>query len=210
VTRRDELEAALARAHAAEAKVEALEIRLGMRPPKPVPSISNERPVVRPKHFVVERGADDLTISWRSSPDVFLCVFSLMWNGVLVFAFVDAGHAMLAKPWAFLFMLPFVIAGVVVGMHALASVINRTTIWTHDGLLEVRARPIKMTARRVVATNDVQQLHSVKDDETYKLTAVLGDDRQRTLVSGLTDDESRFLEVAFEEHLDIEHRPRES
>lgn len=197
-----ELEAALARAHAAEAKVEALEIRLGLRTPEPRP-----REVRRPQRFTLRRGAD-LSISWRWSPDWFFLLFALLWNGLLGTVVVAEGRALLASPMS-LFMAPHVIVGLVVGVKALASVANRTTIQTRDGLLEVIHGPIKLQDKRyAVATNDVRQLHSVKETDesaTYKLTAVLGDDRQRTLLAGLTDDECRFLEVAFEVHLRIEN-----
>lgn len=206
-----ELEAALARADAADAKVEALEIRLGLRPPKP-----QVREVVRPAKYVVTRDGDDLAVSWRWSPDWYTTFFMLIWNAIIVGVFVSAGSALLALELKTLFVVPHVMAGLYLGMVAIASFVNRTTIRARDGFLEVLHGPIKIRNRRVAfAVNDVQQLHAVKDASNegplpYSLTAVLGDDRQRTLLDRLTDDESRCLEVMFEEHLGIEDRPREA
>lgn len=197
-----ELEAALARAHAAEAKVEALEIRLGLRSPRP-----KAREARRPKRFTMERGADTLGISWRWSPDWFLVVVVLVWNGVLTSIFIDEWRELIAG-WRSLLVVPHVVVGIGLGVMAIASFVNRTTIRAHDGLLEVTHGPIKIRKRRAVATNDVQQLRPVKTGEaTYSVMAVFGDDRKRTLLEGLEDDESHFLVVTFEEHLAIEPKP---
>lgn len=200
-----ELEAALARAHAAEAKVEDLEIRLGLRPPLPAP-----RDVVRPSRFVVERGADDLAISWRWNPSFFFVTFALIWNGMLAVACADIGAAVVTS-WKALFVVPFVIVGIVTAGYALASLINTTTIRTRDRRVEVIEGPIKVRARRdPLATAEIRQLHAVRHvredgPSVYSLDAVLRDERRRTLVGDLTDDESRFLEVVLEEHLGIEN-----
>ncbi len=168
-----------------------------------------------PAGLTFEEGIDGITIRrrWRSSGTWFLVLFTLFWDGFLVFwyfiALTQNGPLMMK-----IFPVLHVAIGAFITYLTLANLLNTTTIRaTYDALSVVHA-PVKWPGSRVIDAADVKQL-AVKQSSVSKndrsLWSVMLDTasgKRLTLVGGLEDrDHAEYIEGAVEQFLELEDRP---
>lgn len=204
MTYRDDLEAAQARAAAAERRAASLEQRFARTADATV--------TPRPARMAVARDGDALQITWRwlRWRHLYTAAFAIVWDAVLIGWYssgIDAG--------AFLFSLAHLAVGVVVTYEAAAGLLNRTSVRAAAGALQIRHAPLPWRGTRTIARDALDQLyvrrveHGGKSPSiTWQLSALLTDGRELPLVRGLPDAaEARYLEREVERALAIPDRP---
>ena len=125
-TYRDDLEAAQARADAAEGEAQRLRKEVD-RLKKPDPDVEvPEVPI--PERFKVVRSANELIVSWRwwKAQFVFLLFFCIAWDAFLLFWYFGApsGGGLIFK----IFPIAHVAVGVGLSYYVLTGFVNHTTI----------------------------------------------------------------------------------
>jgi hypothetical protein len=220
---RDDLGAAHERAAAAERKAALLQKRLeeleaAKRDKRARRATSDVRRVPIPERFDVELQHDTLRVRWRwfrPKEHMFLLFFVLVWDGALAAMFVTT-YLGGKFEWGMLLAAAHVAVGVGLTYSLLAGLFNRTTVSASAGRLTIKHAPIPWRGNRELTRSQLRQLYVVENvtesdgskTRKYDLCAVRDDDRQVKLVKGLEDlAQARYLEHAFELHLDIDNHP---
>jgi hypothetical protein len=188
VSYRDDLEAAQARAEAAERRVADLEKAL---------ATSDEPMLTIPRRLRVTSTVHELAVRWRRSDvehawfllvvGVFLLVASIVWFGMATVLFGPLGLAM--------------------AYQGLRPLINQTTISLQGDELRVRRGPIPSRGNVTLRIADVKQLFVEQDGSDFGLCAVLDDERVISLVDDIQrKGEAQYLEQVFERRLRIKDR----
>jgi len=218
-TYRDDLEAAQARADAAEGEAKRLRKEVE-RLKKPDPKVDvPEVPI--PERFKVEHTANELVVSWRwwKAQFLFLLFFCIAWDGFLLFWYFGpvTGGGLLFK----IFPIAHVAAGIALTYFTLTGFVNHTVIAVRQGTLTVRHGPLPWRGNRTLARDQVQQLFVTENEtkstdndssrvtitKSYDLCALLDSGREMTLLKRLdTAPQAQFLERTFEQHMGIEDR----
>ncbi|MGI5861958.1 MAG: hypothetical protein ACOX6T_07845 [Myxococcales bacterium] len=186
---------------------------------------SRER-VPLPERFTVDEGPGRLKVSWRwfSLAHLFLLVFCLLWNGVLLLWYLAISIGFSATAEAVpastaLVFVGFPIGHVVVGVWltycTLAGFLNRTSVEVSGGALRIRHAPLPWPGKRIEAHVISQlfceeKLHRGKhgSQSTYRLHAIVGRERRRVLLLKLDDmQQALYLEQRLELELGIVDRP---
>jgi hypothetical protein len=172
-----------------------------------------------PERVIVEHTPQGLVLSynWFAWTYIALAVFSLFWDGFLVFWYSMAFAQ--DAPWImFVFPLLHVSVGIGLTYTALAGFYNRTIITVGMGQLSIRHTPFPWPGNRTVQASELTQLYSEERVTqsnngrrvSYQLSAISNQNRKIKLLSGLTTpDEVRFFEHQIEEQLGIQDRPVE-
>jgi hypothetical protein len=203
---RDDLEAAQARADAAEREAAALKRKLEeMQRPR-----IHEGPTVPiPERFKVERSANELRVWWRwfKPQHVGLLFFVIAWDAFLFFWYfgAPAGRGGLLFQ---IFPIGHVAVGAGLSYHVLTGFLNRTTLEVRSGQLRVSHGPLPWSGNHTLRRDDLRQLFvtrtTKKNKQGWDVRAVLDDGRELTLVSALDEKaQAEYLEDAFEQHLGI-------
>jgi hypothetical protein len=152
--------------------------------------------------------------SWLSWGTLFLVPFTLFWNGMLATLAVSA-TAGGAHPERLLvgLALPHVWVGVGFAYFTLASFVNSTRVSVEGGTLAVKHGPLPWRGTRAIPSSDLAQLFVVEKQQrrsfTYELCALARDGVRKSLLSGLRQDQARYLEMRCEQALGIVDAPVE-
>jgi hypothetical protein len=164
-----------------------------------------------PERFEIADEGGDFRIGWKWPRLIALplAVFSVAWDGFLLFWYSQ----MLGRndvPWiAIVFPIGHVAVGLVLPYVALAFWMNRTVVSVTGGDIRVAHRPVPFPGNRRIQATDLRQLFCVtrrgrRDTASYALMARLASGREVTLISGLSNDrEARFLEERIEQRLGL-------
>ncbi len=182
-------------------------------------------PMGMPDHISVEDDGMRLRIErrWFSLSALGILVFAVFWNGIIWAVFVpNFGRIRFGSNGSFgsLFMLPFILIGLGMAVHGLASLVNRTTITVDDGEILIQHRPIPYPGQRLAA-EDIQQLYtrqrvstsssssgSRSSTITYELRAIMQEGREKKLLGGLPRaEQAQYIEQEVERFLRIKNRP---
>jgi hypothetical protein len=211
MTYRDDLEAAQARADAAETKAASLEkqveaLKGGNAPVAEVPI---------PTKFNLQKSVEELVVSWRwfnPAMHTFLLFFVIAWDAFLLFWYFGAP----SRDRNLLFMI-FPIAHVAVGValtyFVLTGFVNRTTVRASKGVLTVSHGPLPWIGNHRIARADLKQLyvtemsHPAKHGRithSWDLCALLDNNRAVRLLTRLDSyEQGMFLERTFEDYMNI-------
>ncbi len=215
---RDDLEAAQARAGAAEDEARRLREEVDRLKAPPADGVA----IPIPERFTVSHADNDLMVSWRwfRAVHVVLLFFVVTWDGFLVFWYFGS---LASEAGVFFQLFPIVHVAVGLGLTyiVLAGFANRTTIRAQAGTLRVHHGPLPWRGNRTIASATITQLyvaevvreHTDNDTNrvtitrTYDLCAMLDDRREVRLVRGLESAaQGQYLESAFERQLAIVDR----
>jgi len=158
-----------------------------------------------PNGFTLER-------SWRGPAIVFFIIFTLFWDGFLVFwyflAFTQNGPMMMK-------VVPVlhVIVGVFMTYFTLAMILNATTIRATYNTLSLKHGPMWWPGSRTVDSADIKQLFVKKssvtqnDQSMWNVMLDTFSGKRLTLVARLTDkDHAMYIEDAIERFLEIKDK----
>lgn len=211
MTYRDDLDAAQARADAAERENEALKEKLAaLAEGQPRPRV----PV--PERYVVTEVGDTLTVRWRwfEATHLFIFFFAITWDAFLVNWYF--GLHVRNDLMHYLFPIAHVAVGIGISYFAITRLVNRTLITASRDRLTVAHGPLPWVGSGSYARAELDQLfveprvsRSKKGaTTTYALCAIDRGGRKRTLVKGLPDAAAaRWLELALERRLGIVDEP---
>ena len=176
--------------------------------------------VPMPKNVTMESGGSSLSITrkWKTAAGCFLLFFALFWNGI-TWSFVVAtltGNMKGASGFTVLFLIPFVLVGLVTGYLALAFLINHTVIKVERSILSVSHGPLRWPGNKEVQVGDVVQLFC-EEYEAYRQNhrpvyhyAVKAKTRgggKILIVKGFNEaEQALFVEQELEHHLRIENQ----
>lgn len=215
MTYRDDLEAAQARAAAAERRAAELQKRLdaveeaedAARPELPVP-----------EGVRVDRQGDRVAVSWRwfrPAEHLTLLVFCIAWDAFLVFWYMTATS--MGSDWiAIVFPIAHVAVGLGLTYTVLTGFCNRTTIHAGPSRLEVTHGPLPWLGNRRLARSDVRQVYATKDlvqgkhrtREVFHLCALMdGGSEVRLLKDVGSHARAQYFEHVIERALGIRDRP---
>jgi hypothetical protein len=187
-----------------------------------------EPPIPMPNGFNVIREGGGITITrkWFSPTHIFLLVFAVVWNAILLVffgGFAASGISFGGTGLFFgLFMIPFVAAGAGVGYSAIAGFVNTTTLSVRDGVLAVKHAPLPWWGQVTLNAHELTQLYTrelrstsssssgrSRTTYTYAVMAIHGpDNRETRILSGLTEPgQAQFAEWTVERFLGITDRP---
>lgn len=193
MTYRDDLEAAQARADAAERRATELEQKLGEQ-------ATEQRIVTIPDQFELTSTESELSIRWRWRDGSHEYLFAV---GLLLLA--GAVYAWRAGSWV------FGAIGLGLAWWGARGLVNHTTVSVRGDTLSVRHGPLPGTKGFTFPVADVVQLFLEKNDDLfgmYNLCVVLTGDRMVRLVTEILHHrEAQYLEQAFEQRLRINDRP---
>lgn len=182
-----------------------------------VPSV-RERPVVmQPRSVEVlrEGGALVFTHRWFTLAALFLTVFTLFWDGFLVFWYAIAlqpGTPLMMK----VFPLIHVAAGLGITYYTLCCYVNRTTLTLDRGHLSVRHGPLPWPGNVDMGTSEIRQLYCEEKINrgkngvtfTYTLHALLRNGTRKKLLSGIDSPEvPLFMEQQLEQWMKLRDEP---
>lgn len=202
MTYRDDLEAAQARAAAAERRAAELEGRLARE-------VDGTPIVAIPERFQVTSTVYELTIRWRRQlPNA---AGPLMIGVVLTICapfmfFMQAESAAVYGIGLAAFGVPLLYWG-------LLLVVNLTTVSLVGEELRVRRGPLPQYGSATVRMSDIKQLfvRKIEHEEarcTYTLFALVDGDREIAIVPDLDhSSQAQYLERAFEQRLRVRDRP---
>ena len=170
-------------------------------------------PLPQNLELVTEFDAIVIRRKWRSPTAYFLAFFSLFWNGFMV---VWMTLALSSGAWSMAaFGTLHAVVGVGMAYFTIASFLNRTEIRIDTSFLQVRHTPVPWRGNLRIPVHEVAQLycqervHRGKNgvNVTYELHCVDTRNRQRKLLSGLTDAaQARYIETELENILGIVDR----
>lgn len=186
---RDDLDAAQARAAAAEREAEALRDKLEM-------VVAGKRPLVpRPPRYVVDERDGSFSVSWRAFG--LRTVLPLVILSALAVIF-GAQHGV-----AWLALLP--------GYFLLAALVDRNVVRLSPDGLVARRGPLPLPGGKRLARGEVAQLYVEENERgTFALRALDRRGRKLTLVTGELDaDGPRWLEHELEQRLGLAVQPVE-
>ena len=182
-------------------------------------------PMGMPDHISVEDDGMRLRIErrWFNWGAIVILAFAVFWNGIIWTVFMpNFGSFRFGSNDAFgqLFMIPFVLIGLGMAVHGLASLLNTTTITVDNGEILIQHRPIPYPGQRLAA-EDVQQLYTKKRVSTsssssgsrsttitYELRAIMQEGREKKLLSGLPQaEQAQYIEQEVERFLRIKNHP---
>jgi hypothetical protein len=169
-----------------------------------------------PENVTLEHEADGLRVSyrWFSAKYLFMILFCAVWDGFLVFWYRMA----LAHPSPGSVMLWFPVVHVVAGLgitySTLAGLVNRTTVRASNNELTIRHGPLPWFGERTIPASEIAQIYREQimstsrngTSTTYRLSAVLHDDRKRKLLTCDSADVALYLEQEVERYLGIADR----
>ena len=191
-------------------------------------SIGNEVPpatraterlrVELPKGIEVERKRRSIRISrrWFGYHAIFLLVFSLAWNGILLFwyraVFIDNDADIM------MILLPFVhvSAGIGIAYYTVALFFNRTNVSIARRELTIQHSPLPWPGNLTRSARSIKQLFCkrvVKRSKhstyfRYEVHALNEAGGRRKLVANLmTEEQAVFIEQELEDFLQIEDEP---
>jgi hypothetical protein len=170
-----------------------------------------------PKHITMEQTPVGLQFSfrWFSPAYIVLAIFSLFWDGFLVFWYSIA-TSQEAPALMFLFPLVHVAVGIAVTYTALTGFYNKTLVTVGSGSLSIRHTPLPWPGNRTLQSSELTQLYSEERkirtrngvQLKYQLNAITSENKKITLMSNLTaPDQVRFLERKIEEYFGITDVP---
>ena len=182
-------------------------------------------PMGMPNNFTVEDEGTRLRIQrrWFNWSAIFILGFAVVWNAIIWTVFMpNFGRVRFGTGGGFgqLFLVPFVLVGLGMAVHGLASLLNTTTVTVDHSALLIQHRPIPYPGNRLAA-GDIQQLYTKKRVSTsssssggsrtsvsYELRAITQDGREKKLLGGLdTAEQAQYIEQEVERFLRIKNRP---
>ena len=187
------------------------EERAGKQPEK-------RRLLPRPSNVIIQKKDGRVELSWRwfSPKYFFLLFFVIAWDGFLCFWYSMAftsGDA----PWImFVFPIAHLAVGVFLTYTVLTGLFNRTTIKLDHKHFRVHHDPFPWPGEVNMPVGDLEQLYCTRNVKrgqnstsvTYQLNALLGDGREKKLISNLdSPDVAAFLEQQIESLLRIDDHP---
>jgi hypothetical protein len=170
-----------------------------------------------PEIFTLTENTGELMIEkkWFSLKDVLLFIFSLIWNGMLMF-FYSAMLMGQVPGVFFLFPILHVAAGSWMLYASLCGFFNKTIIRIDMQQVSVRHTPLPWTGQRTIDRRDVRQLYIVQQVRsnkgtttiTYDVQLITKSNKAISLIKGLQQlTEARFIEQKMESFLRIENVP---
>lgn len=210
MTYRDDLEAAQARAAAAERKAASLEKQV-----EELKDGERAAEVPIPEKFRIVRSVGELVVTWRwfnPAMHLFLLFFVIAWDAFLLFWYFGAPGQ--DGDWiTMVFPIAHVAVGAALTYFVLAGFVNRTTVRAARGVLTVSHGPLPWAGNRRIARADLKQLyvtevsHPAKNGQITKswdLCALLDNNKALRLLTRLdTYEQGRFLEHAVEDYMNI-------
>lgn len=169
-----------------------------------------------PGGVVVTRGPGGTTIRrrWFTPAAIFLLVFTVIWDGFLLFWY-GAAFATGAPLAMILFPLLHVAAGVGMTWFTLASFVNTTTLVAGPNGITVRHGPVPWPGSRDIPRGQASQLYcrmhrGSKGGRTYDLWIATADGRRSKLLGfGAEREHCLWFEQEIEASLGIRDRPEE-
>jgi hypothetical protein len=218
---RDDLDAAQARAAAAERRAAELQKQLDAAQRAREADDANEPlDVPIPQKFVVDRRGDSLSVSWRwyrAAQHLPLFAFCIAWDAFLVYWYFAPEPGEVG--WLhYVFPIAHVSVGLFLSYTVLAGLFNRTIVSASRGALKIQHTGLPWPGNRELPRDSVRQLYvkeerrrakrrSNDDVVTYDLCALLESQREVELLDGLEElGHARYLERVFEQHLGIKDR----
>jgi predicted RNA-binding Zn-ribbon protein involved in translation (DUF1610 family) len=174
--------------------------------------------VAAPDSVEISQGQDG---AWRISrrvfaeKHIFMAFFTVGWGFFIIFWYSGMTSGSPA-PGLVLFSIIHVASTFYLAYATLAGFLNRTVIELNRETLRVFHEPVWWPGAKTLPITAVQQFFSKEkvrrfDNDTritYELYALLQNDRQARLISGMeTPDEARFFEQQLEEWLHLTDRP---
>jgi hypothetical protein len=166
-----------------------------------------------------ENGVLTIRLSWFSTRVIFMTLFALFWNGIMLSV---AGGGLLnfimngSAGMLFIFVTPHFWVGLIAIYFVLAGYINETRVTVDNGRLTVRHGPLPYWGNKEMATSDILQLYT-KNHYTmwrnnwsghYQLHAITGKNKHEKLLSGWDNSNYLlFVEQEVEHFLGIDDYP---
>lgn len=172
--------------------------------------------VEKPRGMQVQAMGGEIKIirNWFSPVIIFLALFCIVWNGLLLFWF---GVAFTSQSWfPAVFVLPHAAVGLGLLYWVLAGIFNITEIQVNGQELSIRHRPLPWPGNKNLFLADISQLYCKEhvtrgrrsSHTTYEVHAVTRDNQRQKLITGLPHtDEALFLEQEIEQFWGIKDRP---
>lgn len=211
---RSDLEAARARADAAQREATRLQKELEALQKAPAAEVPLDMPI--PQRFAVAREDGDVRVSWRwfKMQTLFTLFFVIAWDSFLVFWYAQA---LPSDDWiAVVFPIAHVAVGIGLTYSTLTGFLNRTTLRARGDTLTVSHGPLPWRGNVTLDCLQIRQLYvnettrtdsdNGKKTYSYELCAMLADGREHTLVKALDQQsEAKYLEHVFERALGIKN-----
>lgn len=150
--------------------------------------------------------------SWRSPVLGFMILFTLFWDGFLVFWYIIA-FTQNGPPMMKLFPILHVLIGVFVTWYTLALLLNTTTIDVNYERVRITHRPVWWPGSRTLDAASLVRLETRASpverngQRLWNVMADTTDDRRIALVANLDErDQARYIEQEIERFLDIKER----
>jgi DNA-directed RNA polymerase subunit RPC12/RpoP len=193
-------------------------LRPGMGGPALFSGVNRDRPMSpMPEQMSLKETPDGFVITrrWFNASFIFLAVFSLFWDGFLVFFYsmLISGGAPL--PFA-LFPLIHVAVGVGITYYTLAGFLNSSFIELSKGTLLIDHSPLPWPGNRRIPVADLEQLYTKEvsrrtkngSSTSYTVSAVIKGGKKIDLLTGMPDPETGlFVEQQIEIALRIPDLP---
>ncbi len=210
MTYRDDLEAAQARAEAAERKASSLEKQV-----EELKGGERAAEVPIPEKLIINRSVGELDVSWRwfnAALHLFLLFFVIAWDAFLLFWYFGAPSS--DGGWLFMiFPIGHVAVGAGLTYFVLTGFVNRTHVKAARGVLTVSHGPLPWMGNHRIARADLKQLyvtemsHPAKNGgitKSWDLCALLDNNKAVRLLTRLDNyEQARFLEHTFEDYMNI-------
>lgn len=216
---RDDLEAAMARAEAAEQRSRRLEKVLldlqNQRPAAAADDAATAAMVAVPDRFEVTQTEAELRVSWswfRFSLHVPMLCFCVMWDAAIFAVYLGALRAPTLSWIALVFPIAHLAVGLGLTYATLAGLLNRTTVVAAADGLEIQHGPVPWPGPGKLPRKALRQLYvtcnSSSKTRTWDLCALGADDQQVRLLPRLEHaDQAFYLERQLELQLGIHDRP---
>lgn len=172
-----------------------------------------------PSTITERESADELLIEvrWYTSAAVPISLFALVWNGMLMAAYVNmVGNIReVSDLFTLLFPAGHLAVGLALGYFGLALLVNSTTLRVDRQGLHVSHGPLPWMGARDIPVGDIDQLYVVERivrsknsvNYLYDVRALLAHNDDIVLVKGMRDaPAAKFLEGRIEQWLGITNR----
>lgn len=149
---------------------------------------------------VVATGLNTVQIrrTWRSWKVIPLAIFAVVWDSFLFFWYSVALAGKGTPLFAIIFPLGHVAVGLGITYFVVCSLLNQTDIEISPSVVRVKTHPLPWLGDRELAPTGIidtriKESYSKNGTFTYEVRYRTCDNRERTLVAGLSDDQAEFV-----------------
>ena len=165
-----------------------------------------------PEKLEIHQHSNYMHISrkWFGLQVIFMTVFAIIWDVVLVNFYTDIGDE--AGTLMRLFPLIHIAVGAGITYYAVAGWFNKSNIFVSKQSIEINHKPIPWFGNKKLKSTDLKQLYAKEKVSrnnnqttvTYEVHAILNNDRNTKLLGGLVNNEQAlYIEQEIEKYLGI-------